>query len=386
MAEDQKTTNRYKVVIPYSESAGGPDKHFTIDYNIEAPDRETALKKAEREFMGYHNNSSASWVRTIEPAGVRAWRILPNAPQTVQALDELGANLASVDQDTLYNVLNALGELEDAAFAPKILPLLNHENPDLATLAADILGKAGDATCIGPLLGKFTPDAPPRLKACVLSSLARLASSADPIENVVAAALGDKDSRVRANAVELVEKLHLSGVAMKLVPMLTDEDNRVKANVLKALWNIHDREELKKTLHEMIVSPNRWMRISGVFVLRQIDIEERFTLLEQLAADSDVDLQNAVMGTMLCLDGLEYLPWWLEAVVRQKTTVEHAASKMERWGRSAFEPLIAWQNKNPGQKEMVRQCIEHLAKVAYRDREFWDWLRLKGMSFVSKMK
>lgn len=95
-----KPLQTYKFIVPYSESAH-LQKRFKIEYTIEAPDRETALQKAEREFFAYTQYNSASWVRVIEREGIRIWRVLPDHPQTPQTIDELATRLTSGDEDVL---------------------------------------------------------------------------------------------------------------------------------------------------------------------------------------------------------------------------------------------------------------------------------------------
>jgi len=98
----------YKVIIPYSES-GNPRKKFKIEYSIEAANRDSALRKAEREFNSYADYNSASWVRNIEYEGIRIWKLIPDMPQTPQHTDELAKQLSSGDEDIIYNTLKELG-------------------------------------------------------------------------------------------------------------------------------------------------------------------------------------------------------------------------------------------------------------------------------------
>jgi HEAT repeat protein len=372
----------YKVVIPYRESAN-PNKRFKIEYSIEAPNREIALKRAEREFMGYTQYSSASWVRILDRENLRAWRLLPNAPQTVAELDQLAVDLNTLDPDTLYNVLKALGELEDTSHAPAIRSLLSHANPDLAALAAETLGKIGDRDGFSDLVKAYGPESHPVLKACILSSLGRLAKAGDPIEEVAGQALGDTDARVRANAVELVEKLKLSGILRQLVPMLSDEDNRVRANVLKALWNSHDRAALLRTLREMIAAPNRWMRISAAFVLQHIDLEERPGLLEQILRDPDPDVHAAARTTLFRLNDRACIPLLLNLLASHPEMLEDVKKRLEAFPAEDFFLLPASPPLDREHARTLRKLGGLLGETLYRRYGFLLWMRFKLAGFFS---
>lgn len=375
----------YKVLIPYTESAN-PNKRFKVEYSIEAPNRETALKKAEREFNSYTQFSSASWVRILDRENLRAWRILPHAPQTIQDIEKMAGDLANLDLDTLYNVLKALGELEDASYINQIIPLLDHQNQDLSSLAAETLGKIGDNAVLPTLLEKFTSSSHPRFKACILSSISRLATAGDALQEPIIQALGDPDSRVRANAVELVEKLKLSGHAMKLVPMLTDEDNRVRANVLKALWNTHNRVALKKALHEMADDTNRWMRISAAFVLQHTDMEERKEVLRKLISDPDTDVKNASRTTLFRIDDKSCIPLLLDLLFLQPELVEEVRKKLTNYGHEWFSALLDYQPKNREHAKVLKKLLNSLGEIVYREKGFLSWLKFKSTGLFSSFK
>lgn len=375
--------NLYRVSLPYTESAQ-PQKAFKIEYNMEAPDRELAIRKAEREFMSFTQYSSASWIRTIDKDNIRAWRILPDLPQTAPAIDEFAKNFEALDQDTVYNVLKKLGELEDSTFIPRVLPLLKHQDSDLAALAAETLGKIGNATCVASLIEMFQPSAPARMKACVLSSLSRIATSKDSIEEIVAHGLGDPDSRVRANAVELVERLHLSGIARQLVPMLGDQDNRVRANVLKALWSSHDRRLLTSSLQEMIKSPNRWMRISAAFVLQHIECEEQLSLLAQLLADSEPDVQKSARKTLFGKPDISRIPLWIEHWNQDDTLADLIATQVFVFGHDGWTALLAFRPADPERKALVQRLVKQVGGLVYQQKGVGAWLTFKylQLSFV----
>ncbi len=379
-----KNLNTYKVVMPYSESAN-PRKRFKIEYTIEASDRETALQKAEREFFAYTLYNSASWVRILERESIRVWRLLPNFPQTPQSIDDLAGNLKSQDPDVIYNTLKSLGELEDASPSAGILALLGHPNPDLGVLAAETLVKLGDPSNLPFLLKQFTPQANSRMKACVLSGIARFAKPGDPVSEVVALALGDEDPRVRANAVEAVEKLRLSTTMRMLVPLLEDEDNRVRANVLKALWDIHDRNALTGILQEMASSTNRWMRASAAFVLQHLPVDGRVGMLSILLADSSPEVQSNAWKAILKLEEPKCLPFWIkDLALNSGKNFALITEKVDKLGLPAFDLLLDFVPSSKEEKKYVRLLLDRSEQKIYREAGLIEWLLAKHKRFFSK--
>lgn len=375
----------YRVVLPYTESSN-PDKRFKIEYTIEANDRETAQQMAEREFHAYTLYNSASWVRTLERDGVRVWRIMPNLPQTPQLIDDFLDDLNNPDQDVVYATLKALGELEDAAAGSKVVPLLNHENPDLAALAAETLGKLGDPTNLPCLTSKYTPQAHPLLKASILSAMGKLARPGDPVADLIATALGDADHRVRANAVELVEHLSLPTITRMLLPLMSDEDNRVRANVLKALWTTHDRNALTAALHEMAGHSSRWMRASAAFVLRHIDVRDRIALLNDLAHDPCPEVQTNAWKAIFVIRSPDLLKLWLEYLGSHNGEgFSQIAEHIDAIGQSAYLPLLELSRLDAAWKPYIAQFLDRLEELCRRKHGWLAWFSLKQQRIARKL-
>lgn len=375
----------YKVVLPYTESSN-PTKRFKIEYTIEADDRETAQQKAEREFHAYTLYNSASWVRTLEREGIRVWRVMAHLPQTPQLIDTFLADLANPDQDVVYVTLKALGELEDAAAGPKLVPLLDHANPDLAALAAETLGKLGDPTNLPYLTSRYTPQTHPLLKASILSAMGRLARAGDPVADLIATALGDADHRVRANAVELVERLSLPTTTRMLLPLMGDEDNRVRANVLKALWSTHDRKALTAALQEMAGHSSRWMRASAAFALQHIDVQERISLLNDLAHDPCPEVQTNAWKAILVIRDLGLLKLWLEYLGSHNgEEFSRIAEHIDALGQSAYLPLLELSRPAGPGKPFAAQFLDRLEELCRRKHGWLAWLSLKQQRILGKL-
>ena len=381
-----KTLFTYKVIIPYTESSN-PRKPFKIEYVVEAPDRDNALQKAEREFFAYTGYNNAAWVRMPDRTGIRIWKLLPDLPQTAQTIDELVGMLVTEDQDVIYNTLKKLCDLEDSSAASRVQPFITNPNPDLAAIAIEGLGRMGDRAYLQPLMDLYPQQSDPRIKATILSSISRLAKQNDELHDILAAALGDEDGRVRANAVEVIDHLRLASAAKLLVPLLSDEDNRVRANVLKALWATHDREALMKSLKAMMEDANRWMRASAAFVLQHIDVEGRLELLCKLSRDPDTDVFRASWRALLSLAGHECIPYWLDYLFRhQEEDLPQVMEKVETLGSDAAEPLLKMIARHDELSPLAQRFFDRLEDRAWEEEGWWSWLQLKKKRFFSPPK
>lgn len=87
--------------------------------------------------------------------------------------------------------------------------------------------------------------------------------------------LKDSNARVRANAVEAIERISGSttiDMREHIIPLLDDENNRVKANSVKALFKMGENKALE-VLKNMINSKDDWMRASAAYVFGVIEYE-----------------------------------------------------------------------------------------------------------------
>ncbi|MDD3145703.1 MAG: HEAT repeat domain-containing protein [Candidatus Riflebacteria bacterium] len=365
----------YKVIIPYSESAT-PRKKFKIEYTVEATDRVSALKKAEREFDSYADYNSASWVRMIERDGIRIWKLMQDMPQTPQHIDELAARLTSDDEDVIYNSLKALGEIEDSSASSKILALLSHPNPELVALAIETLGRIADPSNLAPIRNLYKPETNPRVKACIVTAVSRLALPDDDIVGFLTQALREEDARVRANAIEAIEKLDLPDVARLLLPMLKDEDNRVRANVIKALWNKDDQSKLLDVLKEMAGDENPWMKSSAVFVLDNVNIPGRVELLAVMARDEHPKIRQNAREALFRIDSLDCLPYWLEIISNDKE-FSVIAEKVMRHGDSALNTLLAFNGRSSESRRYAAMLLDMLEQQVLKTSGWINWLKAK---------
>jgi HEAT repeat protein len=365
----------YKVIIPYSESAN-PRKKFKIEYSIEAADRASALKKAEYEFSSYSDYNSASWVRMIEREGIRIWKILPDMPQTPSHIDELAAKLESDDEDVIYNCLKALGEIEDASASDRIIKLFSHTNPEIVALAVETLGKIGDPSNLNAIMNLYKPDRHPRIKACIVTAVGKIALPDDEILGFIAKALVDNDARVRANAVEALDNLEIAGTAKLLLPLLEDEDNRVRANVIKALWNKDDQNKLLEALKTMASDENPWMKTSCIFVLDKVDIPGRIELLADMCLEEHPKVRQNAREAIFKVNNLECLPYWLE-LISSEQELAMVSEKVLRFGEKALTPLLSFQGNTELARKNAATLLDLLEQQTLAKSGWISWLKTK---------
>lgn len=365
----------YKVIIPYSESAN-PRKKFKIEYTVAAVDRESALKKAEREFDSYTDYNSASWVRSIEREGIRIWKLLPDRPQTPERIDELAKKLVSDDEDIVYNSLRALGEIEDASASSQIITVFRHSNPELVAMAVETLGKIGDPSNLGAIQGLYKADTHPRTKACVIAAIGKLALPDDNIVYFLTKALQEEDARVRANAIEAIERLDLPDFTRLLLPMLNDEDNRVRANVIKALWNKEDHDQLLTALKVMAIDDNPWMKASAVFVLDKVNIPGRLELLADMAGDEHPKIRQNAREALFHQNGIECIPWWL-ATIETDEEFAKISGKVVKLGDKALSTILAFNGQTRKSRNYAATLLDLLEQQVLKSSGWISWLKTK---------
>ncbi|MBF0547124.1 MAG: HEAT repeat domain-containing protein [Candidatus Riflebacteria bacterium] len=372
----------YRVILPYTETAN-PKKKFKIEYTVEAENRETARKAAEEQFFGYLQYDMASWVRTLERDQIRVWRLSPDLPQTSQSIDELCTELESKDLEVVYRALRAIGEIQDSTPSSQITRLFSHPDEEISSLAAETLGRIGDPANIPYLVSAFKPDANPRLKASILSSLGKLAGTSDPIQDLLATAIGDSDARVRANAVEVIEKLFLPKQAKLLLPMLADEDNRVRANVLKALWQSHSRPSLGNNLDEMLNNPNPWMRASAAFVLEHIEVEGRVKNLGNLLNDPDPVVSRSAWRAISALKESDCIPHWLDYMLKHpENDFPEIRAKMVEFGSEALDFLYDFLSEQKTSDPLIENIRKKIEDEIYLREGFLNWLKAKSRRVI----
>ncbi|MBI2943087.1 MAG: HEAT repeat domain-containing protein [Candidatus Wallbacteria bacterium] len=233
-------------------------------------------------------------------------------------LKKICRDVAHQDEDIQLMALTTIGQLSPTSI----------EDPnDLVTLRAAVQGATGSANSDIAFLAKKAankieelfarmpqgrqaaasapdPSEPPKAECMasrtdVLASLAveeepvglatllsQLARVAQPVDVEMAVGhLGHTDARVRANAVEVVEKLgDDKRVTELLTPLLADDNNRVRGNVAKALGRI-GVPKIALYLEEMLKSNRVSMRESAVYAMSHIRAAAMVDLLVRALRD-----------------------------------------------------------------------------------------------------
>lgn len=218
----------YKIIIQYTESEPG-SKKYKIEYSVNAHNRTEAIEEAEKAFNTYSQNSSASWVRILDPSAIRCWRVFPKDPNTPKFIDELINQLPGNTAEETINILKRLGELEDAAASSKIISLTKSDNNDIVTNAVNALGKIGDPTIFFAVKNVYFQKKDPGVKLAIVNNLLKIALPDDNITGFYLSAIKDPNTR------EVVFNMTDARLIPVWLPEISNEKefNKVKKATLK---------------------------------------------------------------------------------------------------------------------------------------------------------
>lgn len=374
--------NKYKVIIPYSES-GRKTRKYKIEYTVSATSRSEALSKAEDEFNSYTDYNSASWVRTIDRSAIRIWKLSSNLPQKPTEIDELASNFSDENEDVLYRCLQTAAELEDSILSSQVIGLLKHPNNDLVAMAIETLGKIGDPSNYSVVTTFYDMKYDSVIRACAVKATGKLANAADEALGLLSIALRDDDSRVRANAVEAIEMLKIADTARLLLPFLNDENNRVKANIIQALWDKHDQSALLKTLKEMSIDKSHWMRLSAIFVLDKLKIPGKVEILASMSSDEHPQVAAKAREAIFNSNGLECIYYWT-ALINSKSEFELVCDKLCQLGEPAVTSLLAIQSEDKNIQNNISDLLDRLETTLFNQSGWISWLRTKQKRLFNK--
>ncbi len=105
----------------------------------------------------------------------------------------------------------------------------------------------------------------------------------DPrLHDLLEAAAKHADPRVRANAIEAMEQLHIASQSQQIALMLNSRFNRERANAIKAICSFNF-DQARSCLLKMLQDPNPMHRMSAMWVVNQIGILEIFRQVSTIA-------------------------------------------------------------------------------------------------------
>ncbi len=223
-----KENKTYKIIIPYTESAS-PQKKFKVEYLVEAEDRFEAMKKAEKEFNSYSQNTSASWVRIADQSSIRLWRVFPNDSQNPQFIDDLINKLPCKKAEDTIILLERLGRLEDTTASSKIISLIKNDNPEIVAAAINTLGEIGDPSSFFAVENTYFQKDNPMIKLAVVNTLFKLALPDDNIIDFYRTAIHNPNTR------EAVFKIVYPSLIQLWLAEISNEKefDMVKDNIIK---------------------------------------------------------------------------------------------------------------------------------------------------------
>jgi HEAT repeat protein len=196
--------------------------------------------------------------------------------------------IETTDGSARVGVINSVGERRDSAAVPSLRSLLDHSDDPTAFAAADALGKIGDAAAARaiesafdsaaesrrPVMGEalmdcadrtlddgrrddavaiyrrlHAEDGPLRLRARSLGGLSR-AGAPDAAELIVAA-LGAEDARLRAAAIRFAREIEGEAATHRFAEALESLEGESRANLIRALGDRGDASAKAAILAEL---------------------------------------------------------------------------------------------------------------------------------------
>jgi len=123
------------------------------------------------------------------------------------------------------------------------------------------------------LMRKLADDPDQKVRSCAVAGLGELKLPSVESENCLWKALKDTDNRVRANAIEALQRRGVRAAAKCFELLAADENNRVRANAVKALliWKVSSS---RQAIRQMMADPRPRHRRSARWVARQMSIKK----------------------------------------------------------------------------------------------------------------
>ncbi len=134
---------------------------------------------------------------------------------------------------------------------------------------------------LGDLHGAFLAWIQPWARRLALvAAIGRLGGPAET--GLLAPFLGDRDHRVRANAVEALAAIGSEEAIVLLIPALQDPDHRVQANAVRALAGV-EGTSIPRLLRALALDGEVWNRDAALHALDSLDAPFALRLLAEVA-------------------------------------------------------------------------------------------------------
>ncbi len=220
-----------------------------------------------------------------------------------RAVEVLLNNVAYPDPAVRANVATALGECPDkkAACGP-LIRLISDPMPWVALYALKAIGYVKESRAAEAVVKCFESTSNHHVKSGAIMALGFMGNlTAVP---TITAALRNSDDRVRANAVEALDRMSLPPKQkfQLLRPLLADTNNRAMANAAVAIHQA-DLKLALTTVATMLKNPDKWFRASSAWCLGRIQSPQSASWLVRL---TKTEAEPEVLA--VCLKALEHYP------------------------------------------------------------------------------
>ena len=204
------------------------------------------------------------------------WRRGDLSDDYEDALLTLLAELTHEDSEIRSEAARLLGKLGDASesVVQALLSRLTDENSEVRAQSAWALGKLGDASesVVQALLSRLA-DEDSEVRHFAADSLGKLGDASESVVQALLSRLADEDSSVRSKAAWALGKLGdaSESVVQALLPRLTDEDSSVRSSAAWALGKLgHASEASVQDLLTCLIDGTSYVRSSAVEALGEL--------------------------------------------------------------------------------------------------------------------
>lgn len=200
-----------------------------------------------------------------------------------------------LDDRTRSLAAKALAKI-DASMMEKLTDEINSLAPERKLKALKIIEYVDAEQDLRPVLMELLNDKDTRVRATAIK-IVELSGNIEGMKLLIGA-LNDPDRRVRANAIEAFEAIGDERFASLLIPFVKDPDNRVRANAAKALWNL-GRKDVRPVIEEMLGEGDENMRLSAVWTLGELRYEGAAEVLsERLRLETSEKVKAKIIDTL----------------------------------------------------------------------------------------
>ncbi len=369
---------KYKVIFFYKENKPRIfDKTFQVSYEVESNNEREAFTEGKRQFSHYENSSYASWVRTIiEEDTIVIPEILGKMMNEYTA-QEILVFLETEDTESLIKLVEAIKWNKSLRRSPAIISQINEliksKDVYLRIACIETLRKSDDAGNLDNFHIMLKNEKSVKVRASIIAIIGE--QKIVDMLDVVKEHLKYDDARVRANAVDALQKIGTKNDIIALFPLIDDQNNRVRANVMTALWKLGKFYRIEK-IEEMLQSENELMRASAIYALGEIESVGCLRLLENHLHDTAVIVRKNIVISLKKLNSPDSLLLLIKCLnEKNKEISELIYETILSFGEKIERPLLLALHD----KELswgAYRLLSVLKKQKLSEGKVFDWLYL----------